>query len=249
MAVTAQNNVSKFNGRGVAQSGSALASEARGRGFKSRRPDHLTLLKTTACLLLLLVTSTSANSQTPTTYTVRTGDYLMSIAQRFGAPLNEITTKNKLDTSIIHAGQELKIPQALSQLNSEDIRFARPCKKHGKVLNSFGAYKEEGLLLPHTGIEFIVPSKTKLTSCAHGVVRHVGFISGLGMLIIIDHGGGYHTALSPFAKSTIKVSVGDAVVQGQTLGTVATAPKGKTTSVHLELRKDTLAVDPSRLLE
>jgi LysM repeat protein len=191
----------------------------------------------------------SAKAQTTVTYTVRSGDYLMSIARRYGISLTEINQANNLKTDIIVPGQKLVIPRALLSLKGDDVRFARPCRKQGKVLRSFGNYKEDGLLLPHAGIEFVVPHGTLLTSCSHGVIRHIGSMPGLGTLVIIDHGGGYHTVMGPFADDSLEITTGDAVVQGQTLGQVARAHQGKSTFAHIELRKDTIAINPATLLE
>ncbi len=198
-------------------------------------------------LLVLLPMDTIA--KTPATYTVRTGDYLLAIARRYGISLAEINQANKLQTDIIRPGQKLKIPNALLSLEGDDIRFARPCRKHGNIVQPFGDHKEQGIQLPHPGIEFMVPPKTRLTSCAHGVVKHIGYMTGLGTIMVVAHGGGYHSVMGPFAKNVVQVRVGDAVVQGQTLGTVAVQPKGKTTYIHLELRKDTVAIDPTFLVE
>lgn len=198
---------------------------------------------------LLVILPMDTVAQTPATYTVRSGDYLMAIAQRYGVSLAEINQANNLQTDIILPGQNLKIPNALLSLESDDIRFARPCRKHGIIVQPFGEYKEDGIRLPHPGIEFMVPQNTRMTSIAHGVVKHVGLITGLGIIMVVEHGGGYHTVMGPFAQNGVQVRVGDAVVQGQTLGTVAVQPKDKTTYVHLELRMDTVAIDPTFLLE
>ena len=196
----------------------------------------------------LLLISSPTQAQTQTVYTVRSGDYLLSIAKRYGISLAEINQANNLKSDVIFPGQKLNIPAPLLKLDTGDIRFARPCRKQGKILKSFGPYKENGLMLPHTGVEFLVPHDTRLTSCSHGIVRHIGMMQGLGTLMIIEHGGGYHTVMGPFSVDSLQVVEGDAVVQGQTLGKIANAPRGKNTFAHLELRKDTVAIDPTFLL-
>ncbi len=154
-----------------------------------------------------------------------------------------------INPSLAQSESPTETMQIPLKLMSQDVRFARPCSRHGKILHSFGTYKENGLLLPHTGIEFYVPNNTRLTSCSNGVVDHVGFMPGLGTLVIVKHGGGYHTVMGPLSENSILVSVGDVVVQGQTLGQVKNASQDKVTFVHLELRKDTIAIDPTFLLE
>lgn len=57
-----------------------------------------------------LVAWQKANGIVPGSYTVRRGDSLSVIAQRFGVSLADIKTANNLRSNTIHIGQELTIP-------------------------------------------------------------------------------------------------------------------------------------------
>ena len=51
-----------------------------------------------------------ANGVVPGSYTVKRGDSLSVIAQRFGISSNELKTANNISSDTIHIGQELVIP-------------------------------------------------------------------------------------------------------------------------------------------
>ncbi len=74
-----------------------------------------------------------------------------------------------------------------------------------------------------------------------GIIRFGGFFKRYGQLIIIEHGGGYHSLLAGLGK--IDAAVGQQVSAGDPLGTLAedkTAP-----SLYFELRRNGHPVDPS----
>ena len=69
-----------------------------------------------------------------------------------------------------------------------------------------------------------------------------------GTLMILEHGNGYATVLSPFDPDQINVKVGQALRQGHLLGKSGAPEPDFQPHVHIELRKDDKAIDPDRLL-
>jgi murein DD-endopeptidase MepM/ murein hydrolase activator NlpD len=100
----------------------------------------------------------------------------------------------------------------------------------------------------HKAIDYGVPVGTPVQAAATGTIKHVGSGSGdrsYGTYIEIDHGGGYVTLYAHL--SSVSVSVGQAVVQGQVIG--ASGKSGYVTGPHLhfEVRKNGQKVNPASL--
>ena len=53
--------------------------------------------------------SSSSRSSAPSTYTVRSGDSLGSIANRYGTTVSSIKARNGLKSDVIHPGQKLRL--------------------------------------------------------------------------------------------------------------------------------------------
>lgn len=215
---------------------------------RPRRPRPFAQLCALLALAACLSAAIPAHARTPE-YTVRKGDSLSLIAKRLGVTLAHLRKKNDLEGDVIHQGQVLKVPGAFKALRPGDVRWSRPLPKGGKLLRPFGNYAQGKLVLPSTGADVSCPVGTKVTAPAHGIVRHCQTMEGVGMVLILEHGGSYTSVLAPFDPATIDVEVGQIVVRGEQLGLTA-APESSSDAPHLhvELRRDDKAVSPDRLL-
>jgi murein DD-endopeptidase MepM/ murein hydrolase activator NlpD len=113
---------------------------------------------------------------------------------------------------------------------------------YGMRLNPFGGGKTEY----HPGIDIGVPVGTPIAAAAAGTVIIVGWVSGYGNYISIDHGGGISTGYGHL--DTFLVAVGQSVQRGQTIGTSGNT--GRSTGPHLifEVRRNGKPVDPNPFL-
>jgi murein DD-endopeptidase MepM/ murein hydrolase activator NlpD len=102
--------------------------------------------------------------------------------------------------------------------------------------------------MPRTGVDLACAVGTALVAPANGVVRHVGPMDGFGILVIIEHGGGYATVMSPLDPERVLVTPGQAVLRGDTIGRTGPPPEtGEAAFLHLELRRHDKAIKPDRL--
>ena len=86
---------------------------------------------------------------------------------------------------------------------------------------------------PHYGIDIAAKKGTKIKSSATGVVTMAETdLYYTGGTIIMDHGHGISTIYSHL--ETIKVEVGDEILQGDIIGTVGST--GRSTGPHLDFR-------------
>ena len=85
-----------------------------------------------------------------------------------------------------------------------------------------------------------------VSSPVAGTVRFAEPFRGLGPLLIIDPGGGYHVVLTGLAQ--LDVRRGASVVAGQSLGEIVAGTNGPA-RLQLELRRHGLPIDPAPWLE
>lgn len=105
----------------------------------------------------------------------------------------------------------------------------------------------EPWLAGHRGIDLVASVGDPVTAPAAGVVSFVGFVVDRPV-VSVRHAQGLVTSLEPVDSNA---SVGDVVVRGQPVGTVAASPGhcSPRACVHWGLRLDGVYVDPLDYLE
>jgi murein DD-endopeptidase MepM/ murein hydrolase activator NlpD len=94
----------------------------------------------------------------------------------------------------------------------------------------------------HTGIDIGVPYGTPIHAAASGQVIYAGRMDGYGNLVFIDHGRGTSTGYAH--QSSIAVSNGQTVTQGQVIGYVGCTGHCFGPHLHFEVRVNGTPVDP-----
>ena len=197
---------------------------------------------------LLLLAGTALAAGSPAVYKVRRGDNLSVIGARFGVTVKDLKQANGLASDLLSIGQELKIERPFRRTKGGDVRWIRPSNRLGRELRSFGPYKKGSVLMPSTGVGLACPVGTKLVAPANGVVRHVGPMDGFGLLVILEHGGGYATVMAPLDPERLTVRPGQAILRGAPVGrTGPPSGEGEEPYLHLELRRNDKAIKPDRL--
>jgi len=109
---------------------------------------------------------------------------------------------------------------------------------NGPVTSPFG-YRWGRL---HAGIDIGVPYGTPIHAAASGTVVLAGWTGGYGNYTCIDHGGGLATCYAH--QSSIAVSSGVQVSQGQVIGYVGNTGHSFGAHLHFEVRINGVPVDP-----
>jgi murein DD-endopeptidase MepM/ murein hydrolase activator NlpD len=126
-----------------------------------------------------------------------------------------------LDAAI--AAQRAK--QGAAPLPSSNGRFVMPV--NGRMGDGYGGSRN------HPGVDIIAPVGTPIYAAQSGRVVQTstggGYNGGYGNLVVIDHAGGLQTRYAH--QSSVAVSVGQSVSQGQVIGYVGLT--GRTTGAHL----------------
>lgn len=125
-------------------------------------------------------------------------------------------------------------PEAYAALEGSAALPAR-----GRIVGKFGQSDENGV--PLRGIRIEARAGGQVIAPADGKVMFAGPFRGYGQLLIIAHGGGYHSLLAGFGR--IDRSVGQWVLAGEPVGLLANSP-GEKPVLYLELRRKGETVNP-----
>ena len=111
-----------------------------------------------------------------------------------------------------------------------------PCD--GVVVSGFGM--RWGRM--HEGIDIGCAYGAPNRAAAAGTVIYSGWLGGYGNLVVVDHGNGLSTAYAH--ASSLLVSVGQHVAQGETVSLVGSTGNSSGPHLHFEVRVNGQAVDP-----
>ena len=128
-----------------------------------------------------------------------------------------------------------------------DGTFLRPVP--GPITSGFG-YRTDpitGATAYHSGLDIGAPCGTPIKAAGTGVILSAGFNDGgYGNMTLINHGNGMSTLYGH--QSSIIVSEGQSVTQGQVIGYVGSTGKSTGCHLHFEVRVGGNPVDPTGYL-
>lgn len=182
-------------------------------------------------------------------YTVKSGDTLLSIALRFKSRVEDIVSFNNLETSgtKLAIGDEIIIPEGeegspKSPAPASGKDWIAPVSKNGLIAGYFIRPVPNGRksqsVHGHNGIDIAAPTGSSILSAADGRVilaKVGGWGGGYGNYVIIQHPNGMQTLYAHM--SSVAVSVGNSVKQGQLIGRVGSTGHSTGPHLHIEVHK------------
>ena len=117
-----------------------------------------------------------------------------------------------------------------------------PWPVNGKQSNQFGRSRNEGKM-QWQGITISAQEGTTIRAIHHGRVVYADWLRGSGLLLIVDHGGGY-MSLYAHNESLLR-EVGEWVSAGTAIGTVGNSGGMEKTAVYFEVRHKGKPTDPA----
>ncbi|ATD66383.1 peptidase M23 [Luteimonas chenhongjianii] len=115
----------------------------------------------------------------------------------------------------------------------------------GSLLTPYGGKLPDGR--SSTGILIGAPAGTPVKAVADGTVVFAEWMTGYGMLLIVDHGNGY---MSLYAHNDgLLKSVGNTVRRGDTLASVGNSGGQGRSGLYFELRQNGTPVNPATWLQ
>lgn len=187
-----------------------------------------------------------------TSYQVRAGDTLTSIAGRFGTTITAVASANGLAaTDILREGRTLKVPASAGSVAAPAAPAGGqtpicPVQGAGKwdISNGFGSARETGR---HMGDDIFAKRGTPVLALVDGNVRFAnGAIAGNAFYLTAPNGVTFYGAhLDSFVVKPGPVHQGDLIGYVGNTGDAATTP----THLHFEYKPDgRQSVDPYAVL-
>ena len=109
----------------------------------------------------------------------------------------------------------------------------------GRVEHRYGEGTEFGNA--SRGITIVTRERAQIVAPHDGKVAFAGSFRRYGQILIIEHGGGYHTVLAGMAQ--IDCVVGQWLLAGEPIGSMGRAEKEQT-ALYVELRRDGQPINP-----
>ncbi|CAA0078589.1 Murein hydrolase activator EnvC [Zhongshania aliphaticivorans] len=135
----------------------------------------------------------------------------------------------------------IAIPESYKPFNA--MRGKMPWPVKGKLLNRYGASRQ-GSAVTWQGIQIAGSEGDSVISIHNGRVVFADWLRGAGLLIIVDHGGGY---LSLYAHNqSLLRTEGDWVKGGEAVATVGNSGGQRQAGLYFEIRYKGRPTDPNR---
>lgn len=124
----------------------------------------------------------------------------------------------------------------------ERVRGKLPWPVPGRIVARYGQSRGGGL--KWNGVLIATERGTEVRAPYAGRVVYSDWLPGLGLLLIIDHGGGYMTLYGH--NEQLYKTVGEGVDAGEVIATVGDSGGQARPELYIEVRKGTTAQDPRR---
>lgn len=114
----------------------------------------------------------------------------------------------------------------------------------GEIVGRFGravhpVYRTE---IVNNGIDIVAPRGTPVRAVGAGEVAYADWNAGYGLMVILDHDGGYYSIYAHLESAG--VAVGQRVGKGAVIGAVGESGSLTGPRLHFEIREGGQAVDP-----
>jgi murein DD-endopeptidase MepM/ murein hydrolase activator NlpD len=190
---------------------------------------------------------------------VASGDNIYSIAKKYKTdaqkivnfPFNDFAD---LDTFQLTPGQPLFVPDGVIEEEQPFYRVPSYAKAIAGIKGSSnfiwpttGGISQYPIWY-HMAYDIANPAAPPVIASDTGSVIFAGCVTyGYGCHIIIDHGNGYQTLYAHL--SVMDVSAGQAVSQGQKIGTMGNTGRSTGTHLHFEVRSGGVLLNPQNFLK
>ena len=131
-------------------------------------------------------------------------------------------------------------PQDLGHSPFAQLRGRLPRPVAGRIIQGYGEVRAGGL--KWQGDLFATQRNAPVRAVSQGRVVYADWLAGLGLLIIIDHGGGYMSLYGHNAR--LYESVGQQVTAGQTIAESGDSGGSARPELYFEIRKEGRPLDP-----
>lgn len=176
------------------------------------------------------------------------GETIRKLDERISTDLDEIKQLRANEQAVQNLLQSLK--DTLSDIPLDVIQNAKPFPQmkgklpwpvRGNLLASFGSPKAGGHLT-WNGYWIAATTGTPVRAVANGRVAYVGWMQRYGLIIILEHEGGYFTLYGH--NDSVAMTGGENVRIGETIAQAGSTGGYDDAGVYFEIRKGTQPINP-----
>jgi murein DD-endopeptidase MepM/ murein hydrolase activator NlpD len=185
-------------------------------------------------------------------YTIKAGEKLEAIAERYETNTAALITANELFSESVHTGTVLFVPGAkMDWVNKQEINgdlFIWPVS--GYITSSYGYRKNPfgGARQFHTGLDIGAPNGRPVKAAMAGRVIVVGSNDPVfGNYVVLAHHSGYRTLYGHL--SVARVKAGAYVATGERIGDVGSTGLSTGYHLHFTVYKNGVTVNPRTLMK
>lgn len=183
-------------------------------------------------------------------YTVKEGDTLQSIAEKYHADSQTIADfpNNGLQDSLqLKVGQILIIPNGYIDDSRKPVLPPIAVGTGQFSWPAVGEITQYAYSWHQGSIDMAIPLGTEIRAADDGTVKLVQYLTtGYGIHVIIDHGGGLTSLYGHLSE--IKVTEGQGIHKGDLVGLSGSTGHSTGPHLHFEVRRGVIPVDPMTLL-
>jgi septal ring factor EnvC (AmiA/AmiB activator) len=164
--------------------------------------------------------------------------------------IRELEESSRKVQQMIKRLNNKKIPQSIIGKGFASLKGSLPWPVQGGALVQNDNQKESDQIVPvvrEDGIKIEADADAKAQSVAGGRVVFANSFKGFGMLIIIDHGSGYHSLYGNLEDFSI--TAGDLLVEGMDVGTISKSKEADAPSLYFEIRHRGKPINPMNWLK
>ncbi|MFW6381966.1 MAG: peptidoglycan DD-metalloendopeptidase family protein [Bacillota bacterium] len=177
-------------------------------------------------------------------YRIGPGDSLQNLISKYSLDKDRVMQANNLvDSDNLSTGENIILPGAKPKFGYQDRlnqMFIRPVV--GRISSPFGPRWGSH----HDGIDYAVPIGTPVKAAGGGRIVYVGWSSGYGKTVIIEHQQGMRTLYAHL--NSFNVRNGQRVNRGQAVAGSGNTGRSTGPHVHFEVRVNGRPVNPSGYL-
>lgn len=171
-----------------------------------------------------------------TIHTVKSGEYLFTIAQKYHTLVDEIKALNGLTSDMIYVGQLLKVTAGSVKAPTKPAilisgKFPLASGTYSPFGDTWNASRTYGGERPHEGIDIMSPIGTPIYAATDGKIVRLGWLELGGYRIGIQTAEGINLYYAHLSKYAVGMTLNKKVKKGQVIGYVGNTgygPEGTT---------------------
>lgn len=155
----------------------------------------------------------------------------------------------KVEKQVEKQAEKLAPKKLVTKIQEEPLKQVQTTSEYlkptnGKVISKFGQKTDYGI---NKGVNISAPEGSKVVASGAGKVIYADFDATFGNLLIIKLND-KNIVLSYAHLESMTVGKGDAVKQGDLIGTIGSTGKVKQSQLHFAIREGKTAVDPLKFV-